>query len=202
MLPIYKLRLQILATEVNNSFRCFRPFFDTAFFVTLNCFTYVNVQKNPILLSSTRWRWFQSWSRKKYTYQMETRITTTTTMIHHMRYQNKQFHRNNIMLWWFRFPRLPIQSPPQTHPQQPPRPVVVYGHLGRYECNMQCPFCAEMILTETRTRCDVVTWLFFVLLLFFFWPLCWLPFCMPTCQGVHHYCPKCHRQVGATDSCS
>jgi lipopolysaccharide-induced tumor necrosis factor-alpha factor len=99
-------------------------------------------------------------------------------------------------------PTAPHPIPPKTHPQQPPRPVVVYGHLGRYECNIQCPFCAEMIVTETRTRCDVVTWLFFVLLLFFFWPLCWLPFCMPTCQGVHHYCPRCHRQVGATDSCS
>ena len=95
------------------------------------------------------------------------------------------------------------QAPPIVlQRQQPPAPMIIYGHLGRYECHMQCPFCSNLILTQTKTRSDGITWLFVLILLFVFWPLCWLPLCMPRCQRVHHSCPSCHRKVGITEPCS
>jgi LITAF-like zinc ribbon domain len=97
------------------------------------------------------------------------------------------------------------QAPPppiELQRQQPPAPIIIYGHLGRYECSMQCPFCSKVIMTQTKTRCDGVTWLFVLILFFVFWPLCWLPLCMPRCQRVHHSCPSCHRKVGITEPCS
>ena len=85
---------------------------------------------------------------------------------------------------------------------QPPAPVIIYGHLGRYECSMQCPFCANTMVTRTKTSCDGMTWLFVFILFIVFWPLCWLPLCMPKCQRVHHYCTHCQRKVGVTEPCS
>jgi lipopolysaccharide-induced tumor necrosis factor-alpha factor len=85
---------------------------------------------------------------------------------------------------------------------QPPAPRIVYGHLGRYECGMQCPFCQTTMVTRTRTSCDGMTWLFVLILFLVFWPLCWLPLCMPKCQRVHHYCTHCQQKVGVTEPCS
>jgi LITAF-like zinc ribbon domain len=85
---------------------------------------------------------------------------------------------------------------------QPPAPRIVYGHLGRYECGMQCPFCETTMVTRTKTSCDGITWLFVLILFILFWPLCWLPLCMPKCQRVHHYCTHCQRKVGVTEPCS
>jgi LITAF-like zinc ribbon domain len=86
--------------------------------------------------------------------------------------------------------------------QQPPAPRIVYGHLGRYECSMQCPFCQTTMMTHTKTSCDGLTWLFVFIIFLVFWPLCWLPLCMPKCQRVHHYCSHCQRKVGITEPCS
>jgi lipopolysaccharide-induced tumor necrosis factor-alpha factor len=86
--------------------------------------------------------------------------------------------------------------------QQPPVRTIVYGHLGRYECHMQCPFCETMMITRTETRCDGMTWVFVLILFIVFWPLCWLPLCMPKCQRVYHYCSHCQRKVGITEPCS
>ena len=86
--------------------------------------------------------------------------------------------------------------------QQPPPPRIVYGHLGRYECGMQCPFCETTMVTHTKTSCDGMTLLFVLILLILFWPLFWLPLCMPKCKRVHHYCSYCQRKVGVTEPCS
>ena len=95
------------------------------------------------------------------------------------------------------------EQPQQQHQQQQPhQQVIVYGHLGRYSCQLQCPFCESLISTRVRERSDGMTILFVILLLFFFWPLFWLPFCMPTCKSVHHYCPNCNNKIGVTDPCN
>ena len=79
---------------------------------------------------------------------------------------------------------------------------IVYGHLGRHGQHLQCPFCLQLITTRTRDRSDGITIIFVVVLLVLCWPLCWLPFCMPKCKAVHHYCPQCKNKVGVTEPCS
>jgi hypothetical protein len=40
-----------------------------------------------------------------------------------------------------------------------------------------------------------------LILLFVFWPLCWIPLCIPSCRRTNHYCGhlECRRKVGHAD---
>lgn len=81
-------------------------------------------------------------------------------------------------------------------------PVVTDTYLGRDPAGMKCPYCSTQMVTRTRNRVDGITMLAFIILLFIFWPLCWLPFCIPSCKSTDHYCTKCNRKVGKAESCS
>lgn len=73
--------------------------------------------------------------------------------------------------------------------------------LGRDPCRVNCPSCQSDVFTHVRSHADAVTWIAFVLLLICFWPLCWLPFVVPSCQSVDHVCPSCRRIISTTRAC-
>mmetsp|Transcript_21285 Transcript_21285/g.46406 ORF Transcript_21285/g.46406 Transcript_21285/m.46406 type:complete len:191 (-) Transcript_21285:415-987(-) len=75
-------------------------------------------------------------------------------------------------------------------------------NLGRVPAGMQCPHCAQQMVTKTRDSMDACTIVAVVLLLLFFWPLFWLPFCTPQCKATEHYCPRCNKKVGECSACS
>jgi len=50
------------------------------------------------------------------------------------------------------------------------------ARFGRRPCTMSaCPHCGMESRTKVRTYPNLITWLTAILLLFLFWPLCWLP---------------------------
>ncbi len=84
--------------------------------------------------------------------------------------------------------------------------VVMAASPLRYGPNpqeMACPNCSEHVVTETRLKTSVLTWIVFgVLFALGFitvvtWFLCWIPFCVDACQDVDHVCPNCKRLLGS-----
>mmetsp|Transcript_29883 Transcript_29883/g.88819 ORF Transcript_29883/g.88819 Transcript_29883/m.88819 type:complete len:161 (-) Transcript_29883:333-815(-) len=76
------------------------------------------------------------------------------------------------------------------------------ANLGRSPTGFKCPFCQQEQVTTVREQIDACTIVAIVLLLLFFWPLFWLPLCMPSCKTVEHYCGRCNRKVGETQACA
>mmetsp|Transcript_7803 Transcript_7803/g.9368 ORF Transcript_7803/g.9368 Transcript_7803/m.9368 type:complete len:170 (+) Transcript_7803:91-600(+) len=88
--------------------------------------------------------------------------------------------------------------PPAAQPVAPsPMPV-----FGRDPTGFACPHCQKNCVTRTRHHPDWVTIVAIILLVLFFWPLFWLPLCLPGCQTVDHYCSCCNRKVGSRSACS
>ena len=77
----------------------------------------------------------------------------------------------------------------------------IYG-LEHAPCRLNCPFCAVEMTTTTQEQVAGVTIVAVVILLLVFWPLFWLPLCLPSCKTVKHYCTHCHRKVGQAEACS
>jgi hypothetical protein len=92
--------------------------------------------------------------------------------------------------------------PPPQASAPAPAPAIMYGSLGRSSVAVQCPFCRAQTVTRTRDQIDGVTMIACVVLLFLFWPLFWLPLCMPSCKSTNHFCPRCHQKISKTDPCS
>lgn len=114
----------------------------------------------------------------------------------------------------------PMQSPyqqPYPYPYQPspspvPSPYVVQNQPSTYVLldgtvfgyssqSCTCPTCREVVRTRTSRAPSAAAWVSFVILLVlfaFFWllPLCCLPFCIPSCYNVKHYCPQCGAFLG------
>jgi hypothetical protein len=59
-------------------------------------------------------------------------------------------------------------------------------NLGRTEKGMQCPHCQRQMVTRVRDQADCVTIVVVIILLFLFWPLFWLPLCVPCCKTTVH----------------
>merc|ERR1719223_754958 len=61
-------------------------------------------------------------------------------------------------------------------------------------------------MTRVVTQNATATWVAFFVLLFLFWPLCWLPFVMDSAKQTYHYCTECHNNLGGVapfkDCCS
>ncbi|GMR32356.1 hypothetical protein PMAYCL1PPCAC_02551, partial [Pristionchus mayeri] len=81
---------------------------------------------------------------------------------------------------------------------QPDRPtVIIYQTVSPsiastsapYQAN--CPKCQQEVTTRQSFVTGTFTWLVALIVLFFFFPLACLPFCIDSCKDVHHYCPKC-----------
>lgn len=50
------------------------------------------------------------------------------------------------------------------------------ARFGRRPCMMAaCPYCGLETRTKVRTYPNFITWGLSILLLFLFWPLCWVP---------------------------
>lgn len=103
---------------------------------------------------------------------------------------------------------------PETHTEtsgaDPVRPTsVTQSHpqyyaplrLSRDPTRLSCPLCKVNIITSVKLRVDDMTWILFIVLLLLFWPLCWLPFVMPSCQSADHVCPSCRRVITTTRAC-
>ncbi|CAJ0934616.1 unnamed protein product, partial [Mesorhabditis belari] len=54
-----------------------------------------------------------------------------------------------------------------------------------------CPKCQMPITTRQHYVTGTFTWILVVVILIFFFPLAFVPFCLDSCKDVQHYCPKC-----------
>lgn len=90
-------------------------------------------------------------------------------------------------------PPAPASAPAAASAQRP-------SHFGSSPQGVQCPYCNRQCVTRTHHRVDGCTVLASVLLLFIFWPIFWLPFCVPACKTTEHYC-DCGRRVGTSGPC-
>ncbi|KAH9528080.1 LITAF domain-containing protein-like [Dermatophagoides farinae] len=59
--------------------------------------------------------------------------------------------------------------------------------------SMECPYCHLNIVTRIRYMNGLLTYILCcgLLLVGCWYGCCLIPFCMPACQDVEHYCPKC-----------
>jgi len=75
--------------------------------------------------------------------------------------------------------------------------------LGRGAAGLTCPHCKRQTITVVQDFIGVGTVVAIVILAIFFWPLCWLPLCIPSCKRTHHFCGHntCGRKVGETSVC-
>lgn len=65
-----------------------------------------------------------------------------------------------------------------------------------------CPCCQANARTRVVTAPSIVTWAVVVLLVFIFWPLCWLPLVMTKTKQSDHYCTSCNMKVGTIGACT
>jgi lipopolysaccharide-induced tumor necrosis factor-alpha factor len=105
-------------------------------------------------------------------------------------------------------PVKPTPEPPASpvKPTTAAAPVIIENHyhtlhLGRKPSPITCPFCKNSIVTIVRNRPDGISWILCIVVFLFFWPLCWLPFVIPSCQSADHACPSCHRTISTTKGC-
>mmetsp|Transcript_11847 Transcript_11847/g.17405 ORF Transcript_11847/g.17405 Transcript_11847/m.17405 type:complete len:152 (-) Transcript_11847:101-556(-) len=91
-------------------------------------------------------------------------------------------------------PTTPAPAAPGAHHRLP--------GMGRSPASIVCPYCQQGSITKVREQVDGVTIVAVIVLLLVFWPLFWLPLCMPSCKATEHYCGNCQRKVGHADACS
>ena len=92
----------------------------------------------------------------------------------------------------------------------PPTTFILYTHtLSLWILRMisssavvVCPHCNHRGPTRTAEMCSAVTLIAIVILLFVFWPLFWLPLCIPSCKSTEHYCTNCNSRLGRVEACS
>lgn len=79
-----------------------------------------------------------------------------------------------------------------------------YKNMGRTATGLQCPHCGRQTVTQVRDLIGVGTVIWIIILAILFWPLCWLPLCIPSCKRTHHYCghAECGRKIGETSVCA
>ena len=84
------------------------------------------------------------------------------------------------------------------------RKVRLRSNLGRQPHGLKCPHCNRETITIVDDRIGMGTILATIALAILFWPLCWLPFCMPSCKQTVHFCghEECRRKVGVTSVCA
>jgi len=87
---------------------------------------------------------------------------------------------------------------------QPINNIRLFRNLGRNATGLQCPYCQRQTVTHVHDAIGVGTVVAVIVLAILFWPLCWLPLCVPGCKRTTHYCghAACGRKVGETRVCA
>ena len=80
----------------------------------------------------------------------------------------------------------------------------MYRNLGRNATGLLCPHCHRQTVTAVDDVLGVGTVVAVILIAILFWPLCWLPLCVPSCKRTNHYCGHhtCGKKVGETHVCA
>lgn len=88
-----------------------------------------------------------------------------------------------------------VAVPQQNQQQQQPVPAPVF--LSRVPTMLNpCPFCSQSARTRVRTAPNWATWISGLILLFVFWPICWIPFVADSMKQTDHFCTSCQNKVG------
>jgi len=82
--------------------------------------------------------------------------------------------------------------------------VRLQRNLGRQPYGLKCPHCNRETITIVEDRIGMGTIIATIILAIIFWPMCWLPFCMPSCKRTYHFCAHdaCRKKIGVTDVCA
>ena len=82
--------------------------------------------------------------------------------------------------------------------------IQLHNNLGRNSTGLQCQHCGRETVTFVKDMVGVTTAVAVIVLAVLFWPLLWVPFCVPSCQKTSHYCGHvgCRKKVGVTQSCA
>lgn len=82
-------------------------------------------------------------------------------------------------------------------------PAPLPSDLGSTSKPIVCPYCHQHVSTRTRRTLSDRGWGWFCILLVLSVtsgvPLCCIPFCMPNCYDVSHYCSNCGTFVGSRE---
>lgn len=63
---------------------------------------------------------------------------------------------------------------------------------------VSCPHChSHNVRTRTRTAPHILTWLAVLILVFVFWPICWIPLVIDGARRTTHYCSNCNAELGS-----
>lgn len=84
------------------------------------------------------------------------------------------------------------------------RRIPLHKNLGRNSAGLQCQHCGKETVTYVKDMIGLTTIIAVIALALLFWPLCWVPFCVPSCKRTHHHCGHdgCRKMVGVTHSCA
>ena len=82
--------------------------------------------------------------------------------------------------------------------------IQLHNNLGRNSTGLQCQHCGRETVTFVKDMVGVTTAVAVIVLAVLFWPLLWVPFCVPSCKETSHYCGHvgCRKKVGVTQSCA
>lgn len=99
---------------------------------------------------------------------------------------------------------VPVNSQPNAVAFAPVLSKTLHINMGRTSTGLVCPHCKRQTITITQDVIGAGTILAVFILALLFWPLCWVPFCMPVCHRTNHFCghDTCRRKVGETSVCA
>lgn len=63
-----------------------------------------------------------------------------------------------------------------------------------------CPNCQQESRTRITTYPTWQTWTATGVLVFVFWPICWIPLVLDNCKKTDHYCVLCQAKVGQVEA--
>lgn len=89
-------------------------------------------------------------------------------------------------------------------PYSAPATAKIMTELGRNPAGLICPHCGRQTVTTVRDVVGLGTVVAVIVVACLFWPLCWLPFVVPSCKRTHHFCghAECRRRLGETRVCA